>query len=329
MGIPDLLLPDVVHVLVYLQSGRLSAGVDRCAGGLDRRRDRLHDARRTAARPAGGRHRGRRGRRDRLPAQHHDPLPVHLVHGGFGLLGPRGLHHGPRDAPHRPSRQIVHSAHHGLRLQRPGDHGLPDDRESQQSADHHTDYPFYVMQRANSDLPASGRHLLRRKRRTGDDRTLCAGRRAGCLHGAADAAVHVPGGRNAVRHGAAALPPADVENHAQAYVGQVRAISAQDGRHDSGRVGGRMVPELLPPHRRRKYARTLRKLLPRTSRTHLRAGVQSAGAELESGRGPVVGRPGQGDHRQYARRTLFRRGSCGGEYGGAAFRDDRNSCRIG
>lgn len=32
------------------------------------------------------------------------------------------------------------------------------------------------------------------------------------------------------RHGAAALPPADMENDAQAYVGQVRAISAQDGR---------------------------------------------------------------------------------------------------
>ena len=35
VGIPDLLLPDVVHVLVHVQSGRLSAGVDRCAGGLD------------------------------------------------------------------------------------------------------------------------------------------------------------------------------------------------------------------------------------------------------------------------------------------------------
>ena len=39
----------------------------------------------------------------------------------------------------------------------PGDHGLPDDRKSQQSADHHTDHPFYVMQRANSDLPACWR----------------------------------------------------------------------------------------------------------------------------------------------------------------------------
>ena len=51
----------------------------------------------------------------------------------------------------------------GIRLQRPGDHGLPDDRESKQSPDHHTHYPFHVMQRANSDLPVADGDVLRSK----------------------------------------------------------------------------------------------------------------------------------------------------------------------
>ncbi len=37
------------------------------------------------------------------------------------------------------------------------------------------------------------------------------------------------------------------------------------------------------------------------------ADFQSAGAELEGGRGTAVGCPGQGDRRQHARRALFRR----------------------
>ena len=153
VGIPDLLRADVAHVLVHVQPRSLSAGVDRRAGGMDRRRGGRAAARRAAPRPAGRRRHRRRGGRDRFPAQHYDPLPLHLVHGGFGLPGPRGVHHGPRDAPHRSAREIVHPADHGLRLQRARDHGLPDHRKPQQPPDNHTHYAVHVMRRANSDLP--------------------------------------------------------------------------------------------------------------------------------------------------------------------------------
>ena len=114
----------------------------------------------------GRRHHRRRGGGHRLPAQHHDPLPVHLVHGGFGLSGARRVHHGSRDAPHRPARQIVHPADHGLRLQRPGHHGLPDDREPKQQADNHTHNPLHVMQCTNTYLPPARRDVLRRRRQS-------------------------------------------------------------------------------------------------------------------------------------------------------------------
>ena len=45
----------------------------------------------------------------------------------------------------------------------------------------------------------------------------------GCRYGAADAAVPLPGGRDAVRDGAAALPPPDVENHGSADMWDKRA----------------------------------------------------------------------------------------------------------
>lgn len=68
-----------------------------------------------------------------------------------------------------------------------------------------------------------------------------------------------------------------------------------------------MVPELLPPQRRGRHGGPLRELLPRASGAKLCADFQSAGAELEGGRGTAVGCPGQGDRRQHARRALFRR----------------------
>ena len=308
MGIPDLLRADVAHVLVHVQPRSLSAGVDRRAGGMDRRRGGRAAARGAAPRPAGRRRYRRRGGRDRLPAQHYDPLPLHLVHGGFGLPGPRGVHHGPRDAPHRSAREIVHPADHGLRLQRARDHGLPDHRKPQQPPDNHTHYAVHVMQRANTDLPPVGGHVLRRRRRNGDAGPLRAGDRAGRRYGAADAAVPFPGGRDAVRDGAAALPPPDVENHAQPHVGQVCAVPQEDGRHDPDRFGHRVVFELLPPHGRRRRDRgALRKFLPRTARQGLRAGVQPLGIQLESRRVPAVGPPGQRDRGVDARRALLRR----------------------
>ena len=100
---------------------------------------------------------------------------------------------------------------------------------------------------------------------------------------------------------------ADMEDDAHPHVGQMRAIPAQDGRHDPDRFDGRMVPELLPPQRRGRHGGPLRELLPRASGAKLCADFQSAGAELEGGRGTAVGCPGQGDRRQHARRALFRR----------------------
>lgn len=172
------------------------------------------------------------------------------------------------------------------------------------------------MQCPNTDLPPARRDVLRRRRQSGDDRALCAGSRAGRRHGTPDAALHVPGGRNALRHGTAALPPADMEDDAHPHVGQMRAIPAQDGRHDPDRFDGRMVPELLPPQRRGRHDGPLRELLPRASGAKLCADIQSAGTELEGGRGTAVGCPGQGDRRQHARRALSRRRG-GGKLPGA------------
>ena len=245
VGLPDLLRAHVAHVLVHVQPRGLSAGVDRRAGGLDRRCRERAAARRGAARPAFGRRDRRRGVGDRLPAADHDPLPLHLVHGGLGLPRPRSLHHGPRDAPHRPARQVVHPAHHGLRLQRAGHHGLPHHRKPQQPSDYHTHYAVHVMQCTTSDLHPRCRDLLPGQRRAGHDGALPAGHRGGRRHGTPHAALPLPGRRNTLRHGVAALPPADLENNPLAHVGQVCAVPQEDGRHDPHRLAHRLVPELL------------------------------------------------------------------------------------
>ncbi len=123
VGVPDLFLPHVADVLLHVQHRRLSAGVDRDTGGLDRFGVAAGDARRSVQGSADRRRDRRRGKRDRLPAQYHHPLPVHLLHGGFRLSGPRSIHHGSRDAPHRTARQVVHSAGDGFRMQRAGHYG--------------------------------------------------------------------------------------------------------------------------------------------------------------------------------------------------------------
>ena len=125
--------------------------------------------------------------------------------------------------------------------------------------------------------------------------------------GAPHAAVLLPRGRNAVRHGAAPLPDADVEDHAAAHVGQVRAIPAQDGRHDPHRLDRRLVPELLPARTHGRCGRDeLRELLSGTHRAGLRAGLHPAGTELEGRRGADLGHLGQRDRRLYAGRALCR-----------------------
>ena len=52
----------------------------------------------------------------------------------------------------------------------------------------------------------------------------------------ADAPLSVQEGRNAVRHGAAALSYADVQGHLPPYVGEGSAVSPQDGRYHYGGI---------------------------------------------------------------------------------------------
>ena len=235
----------MADVLLHVQPGSLSPGVDRATGRTDRSGRGCLDAGRSVERPARGRRNRRRGKRHRVPAEYHDPIPVHRFHGGFGLPGSRSLHHGPDHAPHRTARQVVHSAHHGFRLQRTGHHGHAHDRKPQQPAHHRTARPLHVVQRPHSYLYPADRHVLRRLRQLGDARTVSAGNRRGRHHGPTDAPLSVQEGRNAVRHGAAALSGPDNAGYAVAHVGSLRAILAQDGRADSNRFGGGLVLELL------------------------------------------------------------------------------------
>ena len=275
---------------------------------MDRRGSRRPDARRSAPRHDRRRNHRRRRIGHRLPPQHHDPLPIHRLHGGFRVPRARRLHHGPRHAPNRRTRQVVHPPCHGIRVQRPRHHGLPHHRKQKQPPDYHTYYAVHVMQRPNSDLYPADCHLLPGERRRRDARTLPAGHRARRRNGPPHAAVPLPRGRDAVRHGAPALPPPDLENHALPHVGQVCAVSQKDGRHDPRRVGHRLGVELLPPHGQdRRNRGPLRKLLPRKDRKGLRTGFPTARVQLEGRRRPPVGVAGQRDRRLDARRALRRR----------------------
>ena len=74
------------------------------------------DAGRNAQRYDCRRHNRRRGRRDSVPAQYIDSILLHLVYGGFGLHGTCRIYNGQADAQDRTSRQIVHTACHGIRM---------------------------------------------------------------------------------------------------------------------------------------------------------------------------------------------------------------------
>ena len=65
---------------------------------------------------AGRRRDRRRGRCNCLPAQHPDPVLLHLLYGRYRLHGACFIHHGPPDAQNRVAREIIHSAYHGFRL---------------------------------------------------------------------------------------------------------------------------------------------------------------------------------------------------------------------
>lgn len=112
-------------------------------------------------------------------------------------------------------------------------------------AHHRTARPLHVVRRPHSHLYPADRHVLRCLCQLGDARTVSAGNRRGRHHGPADAPLSVQEGRNAVRHGAAALSGPDNAGHAVAHVGSLCAIPAQNGRADSNRFGGGLVLELL------------------------------------------------------------------------------------
>ena len=170
------------------------------------------------------------------------------------------------------------------------------------------------MQRPPAHLHAHGRHLLRRACRAGHDAALRRGAPLRRPHGAPGAPLRLPGRRDALRHGAASLPHSHGQGHLLPHVGQVRAVPAQDGRHDPRRLARGVVSELLSPHRAPsgRIARPLRELLPGAHGSRLRARVPPPGARLEGRCGAAVGRAGQGDRREHAGRALQRR-RCGGD----------------
>ena len=149
--------------------------------------------RRPAERPRRGRHHRRCGGSYRLSAQYPYPLSVHIPHGGFRLYGPCGIHYGQDNAQDRPARQVVHSARHGLRMQRTGHYGHAYHREQKQPVDYHSDKPLHVVQRtAAGPFVAVGRRLLPGPCRYGAVLPLSVGYRSGCHYGEIAAKIPFP-----------------------------------------------------------------------------------------------------------------------------------------
>ena len=128
----------------------------------------------------------------RLSAQYPYPLSVHIPHGGFRLYGPCGIHYGQDNAQDRPARQVVHSARHGLRMQRTGHYGHAYHREQKQPVDYHSDKPLHVVQRTAAGLCAVGRRLLPGPCRYGAVLPLSVGYRSGCHYGEIAAKIPFP-----------------------------------------------------------------------------------------------------------------------------------------
>ena len=122
---------------------------------------------------AGGRWRHRRCRRGaRVRPRAHRAVPVPDAARGLWLHGARGLRDGPRDALHRPARQVVHPHGPGLRLRRPG--RLCHAHAGEPHAAHH-DQPAGaadVVLGAPAGLRRLRPGLLRRRRRDRHHRPL-------------------------------------------------------------------------------------------------------------------------------------------------------------
>ena len=251
MGLPDFLLSDVADVLVHVLFGRLSARVDRHAGGLGRPGRGCAAASRGAARPACGRGHRRRGGGHRISAQYHGALSVHLVHGRFGIHGPRCIHHGPGDAQDRTTWQKFHSAGDGLRLQRTGHHGHTGNRKPLEPTDHNSDQPVYELLGKTADLRAANRNLFQPVCRICVSRALYGRSIRGRTYSKTAAAIRMEKGRDTFCHGTSAIPCAYTESNSQPHVEQSSTISQQNGRCDSGGMRDSMGAELFPAARER------------------------------------------------------------------------------
>ncbi len=186
-----------------------------------RRHHRHAAARRPAARYALRRRDRRCGSSDSVSAADTYSLHVHILHGGQRLHGASCFHHGQAHAQDGSPRQIVHSAYHGLRLQRAGDNGYAHHREPTVAAYHHARTAANELFGPTTYLYNDSRHVLRtaislvgaylalrRRHPHGRNRKpsaqpLCGERR-----------------RHTLRHGASALPFPHLQGHTSPHVGE-------------------------------------------------------------------------------------------------------------
>ena len=237
-------LHDVQH---HIHCGRISHDDDREACRhivLDPRRG---NARRGTEGPGNRRHTGRRGVGNHLPSADSHPLRHHLVYGGFGIYGTRGIHHGPPDAQDGAARQVVHSAHHGIWMQRARRHGYTDDRKPA-VATHHDAHPaFHVLLGTPADIYYDNGDILHA---TGADRRALLAlsarhRRSGGVE-PPPRTLPRQGRRHSFRDGTAALPLPDSGGNSTAHMGEGTRVSEEDGRHHSRGVHHSMGAGLLP-----------------------------------------------------------------------------------
>ena len=308
MGIPGILPAYLHNVLLHVQPRGLPAGMDRTRSNPVERLYQQHNARRAVERPHHRRSNRGRWKRNSLPAQHNDTIPVHIIPRGLGLSGASSLYNGQGNAQDRAARKIVHPSGNGIRMQRPGSNGRPHHRESQQPSDNDTDTPVHVVQRTNTHIHTADRNILPRPRRNNTDAVLLGRNNNGGNNGETDAAFPVQDGRNPVRNGTSAIPAAVALHHRNPHVGQMQAIPQEDGRPDTCRIGNSMVFKLLSHARRTRIhpGATHRTVVPRPHREILRTRGTPYRHEMAGLRSRTVGSIGKRDSRQHARRTLFR-----------------------
>ncbi len=159
----------------------------------------------------------------------------------------RRLHHGQADAQDGTPRQVVHSAHHGLRLQCTRCHGYPHYRESPLKDYHNDDPALHELFGTAAYLHHDCRHvLLAAIPLLGAAFALCH------RHhnvGRGQQAVLIAGhqGRgHPLRDGTAPLSLAHSEGHLAPHMGEGQGISKEDGRHHPCSLHHRMGFGVFP-----------------------------------------------------------------------------------